>query len=103
MVVRRIAAVFVLASLPVAAFAAVHEDVVKKIQDCTAAATTGEQQQYCLLKATPRKCRGYVRDRRIVMSMAVRQQWQTCLHTCEGANLYSRSFGECSTPSDPGK
>jgi hypothetical protein len=99
----RIGVAFVLAALPPAVFATVHEDVVKKMQECTAAATTGAQQQYCLLKATPRKCRRYLRDRRIVMSMAVRQQWQTCLYTCEGANLLSRSFGECSTPSDPSK
>lgn len=99
----RVLLILVLAGSSLRVSGAVHEDVVKKIQDCTAAATGGEQQFYCLLKATPRKCRDYVRDRRLVTSMAVRQQWQTCLATCEGATLYSRTFGACSTPSDPSK
>lgn len=100
---RTLGLTFALAATPSLALATVIDDVVRKINACSAAATTGEQQYSCLLKATPRKCRNHLRDRRMTMSLALRQQWQTCLATCEGASLYSRTFGPCSTPSDPNK
>lgn len=99
----RLLLVMILSATPLAAPASVPERVAKQIQECTAAAASGDEQYYCLLKATPRKCRHHVRDRRLVMSMSLRQQWQTCLASCEGATFYQRTFGACSTPSDPDK
>lgn len=90
--------------LPLLAQASVHEDVFRATQECTASATTLEEQRNCQVRATPRICRDYLRgplnERR---SMAMRQVWLKCLGSCDDANWYSRLFGECSTPSDPNK
>lgn len=90
--------------LPMLAQASVHEDVFKATRACAANAKTMDERRYCELKATPRKCREYLRgpinERQ---SIAMRQVWLKCLGSCEGATWYSRTFGECSTPSDPRK
>jgi hypothetical protein len=90
--------------LPLAVSATVNEDVLLAMQVCNETATTFEQQRYCMIKATPRKCRHLVRGKpQQGLSMSIRQRWLGCVSTCEGANLLSRTLGECSTPSDPSK
>ncbi|HXG28127.1 MAG TPA: hypothetical protein VNJ47_04675 [Nevskiales bacterium] len=90
--------------LPAAAGAALNEEVLRTVEACTATATSFEQQRACAIKATPRKCRKHVRGRpQQGLSLAIRQVWLKCISTCEGANLYSRTLGECSRPSDPDK
>ncbi|MGH8453164.1 MAG: hypothetical protein ACRESW_01310, partial [Nevskiales bacterium] len=60
--------------------------------------------RYCMIKATPRKCRQYPRGPvNQLQSLPLRQVWLKCIGSCEGAGLFSRTFGECSTPSDPSK
>ncbi len=90
--------------LPAAAGAALNEQVLREVEVCTAAATSFQQQRACAIKATPRKCRKYVRERpQQGLSLAIRQVWLKCISSCEGANLFSRTLGECSRPSDPNK
>lgn len=90
--------------LPMATSAGVHDDVFKATDACMAKARTLEEGRYCRIKATPRKCRDYLRGPLTEQkSMAMRQVWLKCLGSCEGASLYSRTLGECSTPSDPNK
>lgn len=86
----------VLASL---VHAGVQQEVLENTQACNANAQL-DQQRYCMIKHTPRKCRDYVRDPKMVMSFSLRQSWLKCIATCEGADLWSRTFGPCSTPSD---
>jgi hypothetical protein len=89
---------------PAAAGAALNDTVLREVETCTVSARTFEEQRFCAIKATPRKCRKYVRNRpQQGMSLAIRQVWLKCISSCEGANLYSRTLGECSRPSDPSK
>ncbi len=90
--------------IPAMAQATVNEDVLKAVQVCVGEAKTYEQQHYCMLKATPVKCRPLLRGKgQRTLSMPIRHKWLGCISTCEGASLYSRTFGECRTPSDPNK
>jgi hypothetical protein len=89
---------------PAMAMATVNEDVLRATQACMAEAKTYEQQHYCMLKSSPRKCRPLLRGKaQKTLSLPIRQKWLGCISTCEGASLYSRKLGECSTPSDPNK
>jgi hypothetical protein len=90
--------------LPAAAGAALNDEVLREVETCTVSAQTFEEQRFCAIKATPRKCRKHVRARpQQGLSLAIRQVWLKCISSCEGANLYSRTLGECSRPSDPSK
>lgn len=90
--------------LPAPAGAGVHDEVLAAIQTCTARAVTLEERRFCQIKATPRKCRPYLRGPlNEAMSLPKRQVWLRCIGSCEGATLLSRTLGECSTPSDPNK
>lgn len=90
--------------LPAMALATVNEDVLRATQTCMADTKTHEQQHYCMLKSSPVKCRYLLRGKaQKTLSMPIRQKWLGCVSTCEGAGLYSRTLGECSTPSDPSK
>lgn len=90
--------------MPLAVHASLNDEVLEDVQDCVAEAKSYEQQHYCMLKASPRKCRGLLRGKgQRMMSMPIRHKWLGCVSTCEDASLYSRTLGECSTPSDPNK
>jgi hypothetical protein len=90
--------------LPVLAAATLNEEVLRKEQECQAKARSFQEHRICTLKATPRKCRRLVRGLpQQGMSMSFQQARLSCIISCEGASLYSRLFGECSTPSDPNK
>jgi hypothetical protein len=89
--------------MPLLAAATVNEDVLRAVETCNLAAKTFEEQRYCQIKATPRKCRNLVRRPQQGASFSFRHAWLKCVSTCEDATLFSRTFGECSTPSDPNK
>lgn len=102
---RALIAGFCLLLLPMLAHASLNEEVLRKEQECRAQAKTFEEHRLCTIKVTPRKCRHHVRGKRPQqgMSMTHRQAWLSCIVSCEGADLYSRLLGECSTPANPEK
>lgn len=91
--------VIVLSLMAPLAQASVQQEVLENTAECNANVQI-DQQRHCMIKHTPRKCRNYVRDPKMVMSFSLRQSWLKCIATCEGADLWSRTFGPCSTPSD---